>query len=100
MAGYRRRAARQSGVDIQPLQRTLREQRRLAALQERLADAVTPADRIGAAAAYVRSVIAYAAPDTAESLADDLVRHMTRAGAEVFASRPRSPRRRSSRRSS
>jgi hypothetical protein len=97
MAGHRRPSKKNDFRPAPPVQKTLREQRRLRALKDRLAAATTPSDRIGAAAAYLRSVIGYAAPARAEAVADQVVEQFRALGRAIYEDRPTPERRRSTR---
>lgn len=68
MAGHRR--TRGTG---RPLQRVTRAQNRRRHLEEALASALTPAQRVHAAAEYVRSTLSAVPADMAGPAADELV---------------------------
>ena len=97
MAGNRRPSKKNNFRPAPPMQKTMREQRRLARLSERLAAAKTPADRVWAAAEYLRSVIGYAAPERAEAIADQVVTDLQAAGQAAYENRMAPERRRSTR---
>jgi hypothetical protein len=85
MAGRRRDSGR-------PLRRVVRVEKRRAALADRLHDARTWRDRLGPAVDYVRAGIARVAitdPRAAEAVAEQLVRVLTRTGADLDAHTPR-----------
>lgn len=73
MAGQRRGTGR-------PTQAQRRAERRRELLTRRLAEAQTPADRLGAAYAYARAQLADMPPAEAARAADELVRALTGIG--------------------
>lgn len=97
MAGHRRPSKKNDFRPAPPVQKTLREQRRLARLAERLAAAKTPADRVWASAEYLRSVLGYAAPEQAAAIADQVVTQFRALGQAIYENRPAPEHRRSTR---
>lgn len=73
MAGQRRGTGR-------PTQHARRTVRRRELLTRRLAEAKTPADRLGAAYAYARAALTDMPPAEAARAADELVRALTGIG--------------------
>lgn len=78
MAGRRQTTGR-------PRQDLLRAQRRLAHLQAELAGATTHADRVVAAADFLRGALKHADPRTADAVADEVVQQLTAAGTRLLA---------------
>lgn len=88
MAGYRHPSKKRPNRPLKPMQKTTREQRRLAYLQIRLDEAGDdPSARLVAAMAYLRGVVKRADSATATRIAGQFEAAVIETGTRLFADR-------------